>query len=72
MSVETSFDLERDKCLKILLMFFSASIAKGKKNSKIKSVRNLTDYPTFTRMNIKKKINSRENFKSTNSGTILF
>ena len=40
MSVETSFDLERDKCLKILLMFFSASIAKGKKNSKIKSVRN--------------------------------
>ena len=36
MDVETSFDLERDKCLKILLMFFSASRAKGKKNKKIK------------------------------------
>ena len=31
-----SFDLERDKCLKILLMFFSASRAKGKKNKKYK------------------------------------
>ena len=37
MDVETSFDLEKDKCLKILLMFFSASRAKGKK---IKGVRN--------------------------------
>ena len=34
MDVETSFDLERDKCLKILLMFFPASRAKGKKNKK--------------------------------------
>ena len=49
MDVEISFDLERDKCLKILLMFFSASRAKGKKikNKKSEKLNRLPDLHTY-------------------------
>ena len=51
-----SFDLERDKCLKITLMFFLASRAKGKKikNKKSEKFNRLPDLYTYE--HLKKKL----------------
>ena len=69
MDVETSFDLEKDKCLKILLMFFQPQELREKKLKEweIKQTTRTLHVWTFL-----KKINSIENLKSTISRTILF
>ena len=46
MDVETSFDLEKDKCLKILLMFFQPQELR-KKNERSEKLNRLPELYTY-------------------------
>ena len=71
MDVEMSFDLERDKCLKILLIFFLASRAKGKKkNKKSEKLNRLPDLYTYEYF--KKKLTLEKISKAPTLGPFYF